>query len=115
VDSYIRYRLFRLLSRQLSHDELGLVRFLEDVPDRSLHGLGGLDYRQSLIADIMVSDPGLSGTRNVLGLSGLSRVFREAVFRTIKPDHFDNFSSDVFLRVRSSVPPISNILLQILT
>jgi hypothetical protein len=52
VDSYLKFRSFLTLSLRLSHDELYLVQLLEDVPVSSFHGLGGHDYRQSLIADI---------------------------------------------------------------
>jgi hypothetical protein len=102
------------LSDRLSHDGPDLVRLLEDVPDSSLHGLGGLDYRKYLMAD-MTDGPGLHSGARVLGLPGLKRVIDEALFRSVKSRRFDDFNPEAFFRVRSSIPPISSLLLQVIT
>jgi hypothetical protein len=65
-----------------------------------LHGLGELDYRKFLSAEIMADGPGLFPGENVLGLSGLNRVMDKASFRCIKSHHFDDFKPDAFLQVR---------------
>jgi hypothetical protein len=105
VDSYIKLWLLCLLSHRLSHDGPDLGQFFEDVPDSSLHGLGGLDYHKLLIAEIMACGPGLFGTGNVLGLSGLKRVIDDASFRRLKSAHVNDFNLEAFLRVRSSISP----------
>jgi hypothetical protein len=103
ADSYIQFRYFLTLALRLSHHDPYLVQLLEDAPPSSFHGLGGHDYHQSLIADIMASGLGLFSCADVLGLPGLRRVIDKASFRTINPE--------AFLRVCASIPPISSLLL----
>jgi hypothetical protein len=105
---------FCVFFKSLSHDGPDLVQFLEDIPVRSLHGLGGLDYRKSLSAEIMVNGTGLFAGPEVLGFSGLNRVIDDASLRSLKADHFEDFNPEAFLRVRSSIPAISRLLLRVL-
>jgi hypothetical protein len=104
VDSSITFSLFELLSLSLSHDGQYLVQFLKDAPDSSLHGLGGLDYRKSLMANIMTEGPGLFSYAVVVSLSGLERVIGDTSFRSLESDHIEEFNPEVFLWVCSSKP-----------
>jgi hypothetical protein len=79
-----------------------------------LHGLGELDYRKFLTADITVDGPALFSDIDVLGLSGYSRVIDQVSLRCVKSDPFDDFNPRAFLQVRSSIFAISNVLLQFL-
>jgi hypothetical protein len=91
-----------------------LGQFLEHVPDSSLHELRWLDYHKFLMAEIMDAGPGLLSSASLLGLPGLRRVIYEALFRSIKFHHVDNFNPEAFLVVRSSIPAIPKLLLQVL-
>jgi hypothetical protein len=115
LDSYIKLQASWFLSHRLSHDGPDLGQFLEDIPDSSLHGLRWIDYRKSLTGDTMDEGPGILLYVDVLGLPGLRMVIDGASFRSLKADHFDDFNPPAFLRVRSSIPPISSLRLQVLT
>jgi hypothetical protein len=115
VDSYLKFWVFVSLSQWLSHDGRNLVQFLEEVPPSSLHsGLGRLDYRKSLTADIMANGSGLFPDQDILQLSGPDRVVHDVSFRSLESAHFKDFNPYAFLRVRCSIPPISSLLLQVL-
>jgi hypothetical protein len=80
VDSYLT--LFSLLSTSgwLSHNRPQLIQLWGDVPASSLRGLGGLDYRKYLTADMVLGGAGLFADKELLGLSGLKRVIDKIYF-----------------------------------
>jgi hypothetical protein len=110
VDSYLQFLEFTSTSQWLSRDEISLAEFLAHVPVSSLRGLGGLHYRNFLMANMTFGGPGLFENARVLGLPGTNRMLDEASFRSIESHDFDDFNPEDFLRVRSLILSISSLL-----
>jgi hypothetical protein len=98
VDSWFKLKGFYSVSALLSHDVV--FKSSEEALVRSLRGLRGLDYRKSLVGEIMIYGQGQFPATYVAGSSGLVRIIDVSWFGALRSNHFAEFKPAAFLRVR---------------
>jgi hypothetical protein len=100
VDSHLQLFSFWSTSCWFSYNGPHAAERWEEIPVSSWRGLGGVDYRKCLTANIILDRTGLFGSVGILGWPVIQKVVEEALFRSLKSKYFKKFKPEPFLRVR---------------
>jgi len=95
ADSYLKLATFSILSLWSSWDDPDFSRFLEELPFALLQRLADIDYRKSLIANLMWSDLSDPSPAFIVGIPATAQTLTPTVIECIRT--FDQLVPAAFL------------------